>query len=202
MPDETATDIISKKLFLSPAKTIFEFKHKVESGVTPVAACGVWCNLQARMSSEQQQAMANANAQWQTYFASTVHESSWRFGGHAACWCLVAGVAAGWLVGRWSYHPRHALLGNRSRKSVTYLLCISNAGSHDGSACGLCGPGSCTVSCLQSGDCVGCHWVTPSGDPETRVSHAGSLWDLACIASAKSLRRRAHASPDWAWPAS
>jgi hypothetical protein len=34
--DETATDIISKKLFLSPAKTIF--KHKVESGVTPVAA--------------------------------------------------------------------------------------------------------------------------------------------------------------------
>jgi hypothetical protein len=36
VPDETATDIISKKLFLSPAKTIF--KHKVESGVTPHGA--------------------------------------------------------------------------------------------------------------------------------------------------------------------
>jgi len=36
VPDETATDIISKKLFLSPAKTIF--KHKVESGVTPPGA--------------------------------------------------------------------------------------------------------------------------------------------------------------------
>jgi hypothetical protein len=36
VPDETATDIISKKLFLSPAKTIF--KHKVESGVMPPGA--------------------------------------------------------------------------------------------------------------------------------------------------------------------
>ena len=36
MPAETATDIISKKLFLSPAKTIF--KHKVESDVTPPGA--------------------------------------------------------------------------------------------------------------------------------------------------------------------
>jgi hypothetical protein len=36
VPDETATDIISNKLFLSPAKTIF--MHKVESGVTPPGA--------------------------------------------------------------------------------------------------------------------------------------------------------------------
>jgi hypothetical protein len=36
VPDETATDIISKKLFLSSAKTIF--KHKVESGVMPPGA--------------------------------------------------------------------------------------------------------------------------------------------------------------------
>ena len=56
--------------------------------------------------------------------------------------------------------------------------------------------------CVRLCTCVGCHWVTPSGDPETRVSHAGSPWDLACIRPAKSLRRRAHASPDWAWPAS
>ena len=46
VPDETATDIISKKLFLSPAKTIF--KHKVESGVTPPGASA---NEQAKFAS-------------------------------------------------------------------------------------------------------------------------------------------------------
>ena len=88
-------------------------------------------------------------------------------------------------------HPIRPLAARADRIRKSRSRCTLRTGAHSTESQSQTSIVDCVV--------VGCHWVTPSGHPETRVSVCGIsslLWDPACIRPTKSLRSRAHASPD------